>query len=112
MTIQANPPAGSEVERTDLVTVTIDDIEVKVPKNTLLIRAAEQIGLHIGATEVRMVVADGLRRVEPIQVNELATARGIDEMRAVTFLGVKNQLEAVHEDVLFQRGKNLVRRDA
>jgi NADH-quinone oxidoreductase subunit G len=47
MTIQANPPAGSEVERTDLVTLTIDDIEVKVPKNTLLIRAAEQIGIQI-----------------------------------------------------------------
>ncbi|MEU4286935.1 NADH-quinone oxidoreductase subunit G [Kribbella sp. NPDC026596] len=40
-----NPSA--EVERTDLVTVTIDDIEVKVPKNTLLIRAAEQIGIQI-----------------------------------------------------------------
>jgi NADH-quinone oxidoreductase subunit G len=47
MTIQANPPSSSEVERTDLVTVTIDDIEVKVPKNTLLIRAAEQIGIQI-----------------------------------------------------------------
>ncbi|MEU4608301.1 NADH-quinone oxidoreductase subunit G [Kribbella sp. NPDC023972] len=47
MTIQANPPAGSEVERTDLVTVTIDDIEVKVPKNSLAIRAAEQIGIQI-----------------------------------------------------------------
>ncbi len=51
MTIQANPPAGSgAVERTaveDTVTVTIDDIEVKVPKNTLLIRAAEQIGIQI-----------------------------------------------------------------
>lgn len=47
MTIQANPPAGSEVERTDLVTVTIDDIEVKVPNNTMLIRAAEQIGIQI-----------------------------------------------------------------
>jgi NADH-quinone oxidoreductase subunit G len=47
MTIQANPPAGAEVERTELVTVTIDDIEVKVPKGTLLIRAAEQIGIQI-----------------------------------------------------------------
>jgi NADH-quinone oxidoreductase subunit G len=46
MTIQANRPAGA-VERTDLVTVTIDDIEVKVPKNTLAIRAAEQIGVQI-----------------------------------------------------------------
>ncbi|MFC0628601.1 NADH-quinone oxidoreductase subunit G [Kribbella deserti] len=47
MTIQANPPAGGAVERTDLVTVTIDDVEVKVPKNTLAIRAAEQIGIQI-----------------------------------------------------------------
>ncbi|WP_350280762.1 NADH-quinone oxidoreductase subunit G [Kribbella sp. HUAS MG21] len=46
MTIQANPPAG-EVEKVDLVTVTIDDIEVKVPKNSLAIRAAEQIGIQI-----------------------------------------------------------------
>ncbi|WP_328990754.1 NADH-quinone oxidoreductase subunit G [Kribbella sp. NBC_01245] len=44
MTIQAN--AGA-VEKTDLVTVTIDDVEVKVPKNTLAIRAAEQIGIQI-----------------------------------------------------------------
>jgi NADH-quinone oxidoreductase subunit G len=47
MTIQANPPARSEVEKVDLVTLTIDDIEVKVPKNTLLIRAAEKIGIQI-----------------------------------------------------------------
>ena len=43
-----NPPAGgSDVQRVDLVTVTIDDIEVKVPKNTLAIRAAEQIGIQV-----------------------------------------------------------------
>jgi NADH-quinone oxidoreductase subunit G len=42
-----NPPAGSDVERVDLVTVTIDDLEVKVPKNTLAIRAAEQLGIQI-----------------------------------------------------------------
>ena len=35
------------MEKVDLVTVTIDDIEVKVPKNSLAIRAAEQIGVQI-----------------------------------------------------------------
>ncbi|GAA1509860.1 NADH-quinone oxidoreductase subunit G [Nocardioides humi] len=35
------------VERTDLVTVTIDGVEVSVPKDTLVIRAAEQIGVQI-----------------------------------------------------------------
>ena len=47
MTIQANPPAFSSVDKVDLVTVTIDDIEVKVPKKGLAIRAAEQIGVQI-----------------------------------------------------------------
>ncbi len=31
----------------DLVTVTIDDVEISVPKGTLLMRAAEQIGISI-----------------------------------------------------------------
>ncbi|MGZ4468278.1 MAG: NADH-quinone oxidoreductase subunit G [Nocardioidaceae bacterium] len=34
-------------ERTDLVTVTIDGIEVSVPKDALVIRAAEQVGVQI-----------------------------------------------------------------
>jgi NADH-quinone oxidoreductase subunit G len=35
------------VERQDLVTLTIDGLEVSVPKGTLIIRAAEQIGVQI-----------------------------------------------------------------
>ncbi|GAA3655451.1 NADH-quinone oxidoreductase subunit G [Nocardioides ginsengisoli] len=35
------------VEKTDLVTVTIDSVQVSVPKDTLVIRAAEQIGVQI-----------------------------------------------------------------
>ena len=31
----------------DLVTLTIDGIEVSVPKDTLVIRAAEQIGVQV-----------------------------------------------------------------
>ncbi len=39
---------GAEVEqREDLVTLSIDDIEVSVPKGTLVIRAAELIGVEI-----------------------------------------------------------------
>ena len=37
----------AEVVKSDLVTLTIDGIEVSVPKNTLVIRAAEQIGVQI-----------------------------------------------------------------
>ena len=34
-------------EKTDLVTLTIDEVEVSVPKGTLVIRAAEQVGVQI-----------------------------------------------------------------
>ena len=40
--------ASTQVDkRDDLVTLTIDDIEVSVPKGTLIIRAAEMIGVQI-----------------------------------------------------------------
>jgi NADH-quinone oxidoreductase subunit G len=48
MTVTAKPPAGGELApREDLVTLTIDDVEVSVPKGTLVIRAAELIGIEI-----------------------------------------------------------------
>ncbi|HKX15282.1 MAG TPA: NADH-quinone oxidoreductase subunit G, partial [Propionibacteriaceae bacterium] len=48
MTVIANPQSESAVEkREDLVTLTIDDIDVSVPKGTLVIRAAELIGVEI-----------------------------------------------------------------
>ncbi|MET3961360.1 NADH-quinone oxidoreductase chain G [Marmoricola sp. OAE513] len=37
----------AELTRTDEVTVTIDGVQVSVPKDTLVIRAAEQIGVQI-----------------------------------------------------------------
>jgi len=39
--------AEKVVEKSDLVTVTIDGVEVSVPKDTLVIRAAEQVGVQI-----------------------------------------------------------------
>ena len=44
MTIQEHPDTQTPVE---MVTLTIDDVEVTVPKGTLLIRAAEVIGVEI-----------------------------------------------------------------
>ena len=46
MTVTANAKADLE-KREDLVTLTIDDVEVSVPKGTLVIRAAELIGTEI-----------------------------------------------------------------
>jgi NADH-quinone oxidoreductase subunit G len=49
MTVTAAGAATSSAvrQREDLVTLTIDDIEVSVPKGTLVIRAAELIGVEI-----------------------------------------------------------------
>ncbi|KWX10990.1 hypothetical protein TR74_00375, partial [Carbonactinospora thermoautotrophica] len=43
-----NTAGGSPAERRDdLVTVTIDGFEISVPKGTLVIRAAELLGIQI-----------------------------------------------------------------
>ena len=48
MTVQASQGAGGEVARpADGVRVTIDGFEITVPKGTLVIRAAEQLGIEI-----------------------------------------------------------------
>lgn len=47
MTTTPEKARAAEAERTDLVTLTIDGVEVSVPKDTLVIRAAEQVGVQI-----------------------------------------------------------------
>ncbi|MEV7673664.1 NADH-quinone oxidoreductase subunit G [Streptomyces sp. NPDC088752] len=50
MTVTESGPAGGGIPAVppeDLVTLTIDGIEVSVPKGTLVIRAAEQLGIEI-----------------------------------------------------------------
>ncbi|MFC8583151.1 NADH-quinone oxidoreductase subunit G [Streptomyces sp. NPDC057217] len=50
MTVTQSGPAGGSgpaVPPEDLVTLTIDGIEISVPKGTLVIRAAEQLGIEI-----------------------------------------------------------------
>ncbi|WP_236654653.1 NADH-quinone oxidoreductase subunit G, partial [Streptacidiphilus anmyonensis] len=46
-TVPEKKPAQGQPEQADLLTVTVDGVEVKVPKGTLVIRAAEMIGVEI-----------------------------------------------------------------
>ena len=46
MTVTTNK-SDELAKREDLVTLTIDDVEVSVPKGTLVIRAAELVGVDI-----------------------------------------------------------------
>ena len=43
----SSDPQSGEVAAVDLVSVTIDGVQVSVPKDTLVIRAAEQVGVQI-----------------------------------------------------------------
>jgi NADH-quinone oxidoreductase subunit G len=47
MTVQASQAGGGVARPADGVTVTIDGFEITVPKGTLVIRAAEQLGIQI-----------------------------------------------------------------
>src|SRR4051812_41303360 len=47
MTVTTNRTGADLAKREDLVTLTIDDVEVSVPKGTLVIRAAELVGVDI-----------------------------------------------------------------
>ena len=42
----AKPETGDEVSRPEMVTLTIDGAEISVPKGTLVIRAAELMGVR------------------------------------------------------------------
>ena len=44
MTLTSDNDAAAQV---DLVTLTIDGVQVSVPRDTLVIRAAEQIGVQV-----------------------------------------------------------------
>ncbi len=49
MTVTAQPASGApeEPQKVEMVSLTIDGLPVSVPKNTLVIRAAEEVGIEI-----------------------------------------------------------------
>ena len=58
MTATATPPSGTPeapqaAPKPDQVTLSIDGLPVSVPKGTLIIRAAEQIGIQIPRSTAR-----------------------------------------------------------
>ena len=57
--------APAEGRPSRLVTLTIDGIEVSVPKGTLVIRAAEQVGVQIPRFCDHPLLAPG-RRLPPV----------------------------------------------
>ncbi|GAB2585910.1 NADH-quinone oxidoreductase subunit G [Microlunatus antarcticus] len=94
MTVTAKPPAGSTsggelAQREDLITLTIDDVEVSVPKGTLVIRAAELIGVAIPRfCDHPLLDPVGACRQCLVEVPDAGNGRGIPKPQASCTLEV------------------------
>ena len=86
MTIAANKPAGvgeHAAPAEDLITVTIDGIEISVPKGTLLIRAAEQLGIQIPRfCDHPLLDPAGACRQCLVEVTDMGNGRGMPKPAA------------------------------
>ncbi|SER15828.1 NADH-quinone oxidoreductase subunit G [Microlunatus flavus] len=94
MTVTAKPSTGSTdtgrlAAREDLVTLTIDDVEVSVPKGTLVIRAAELIGVAIPRfCDHPLLDPVGACRQCLVEVPDAGNGRGIPKPQASCTLEV------------------------
>lgn len=82
-------PAQELAQREDLVTLTIDDVEVSVPKGTLVIRAAELIGVDIPRfCDHPLLDPVGACRQCLVEVPDAGNGRGIPKPQASCTLEV------------------------
>src|SRR4051794_25023088 len=93
MTVTSSPGgaggASGAVERTDLVSLTIDGVEVSVPKDTLVIRAAEQIGVQIPRfCDHPLLAPVGACRQCLVEVPDAGNGRGFPKPQASCTLPV------------------------
>ena len=86
MTVAAKDPAAEPVE---LVTLTIDGIEVSVPKGTLVIRAAERLGIAIPRfCDHPLLDPVGACRQCLVEVPDMGNGRGMPKPQASCTLEV------------------------
>src|ERR687886_2632601 len=91
MTVTTNaPPGGPAAERPpETVTVTIDGFEVSVPKGTLVIRAAELLGIQIPRfCDHPLLEPVGACRQCLVEVPDAGNGRGIPKPQASCTLAV------------------------
>src|SRR5881398_2553764 len=92
-------------EKTDLVTLTIDGFEISVPKGTLLIRAAEQLGISIPRfCDHPLLDPAGACRQCLVEVTDMGNGRGMPKPAAsctttvMPGMVIKTQLTSVVAD--------------
>src|SRR5512139_2537773 len=94
MTVSATSSSDGAVERADLVTVTIDDVEVSVPKDTLVIRAVEKIGVQIPRfCDHPLLAPVGACRQCLVEVEDAGNGRPIPKPQASCTLAVADGMK-------------------
>ncbi len=104
MTATTSEQAGAPA-KADLITVTIDGIEISVPKGTLLIRAAEQLGIQIPRfCDHPLLEPAGACRQCLVEVTDMGNGRGMPKPAAsctttvMPGMVIKTQLTSVVAD--------------
>ncbi|MCW2524362.1 MAG: NADH-quinone oxidoreductase subunit, partial [Frankiales bacterium] len=83
MTVAPEKPSEGAQAAQDLITVTIDGIEISVPKGTLLIRAAEMIGIQIPRfCDHPLLDPAGACRQCLVEVTDMGNGRGMPKPAA------------------------------
>ena len=83
MTVAPEKSGTGQRPAEDLVTVTIDGIETSVPKGTLLIRVAEQLGIHIPRfCDHPLLEPAGACRQCLVEVTDMGNGRGMPKPAA------------------------------
>ena len=83
MTVAPSKPQAGAKPADDLITVTIDGIEISVPPGTLLIRAAEQLGIQIPRfCDHPLLDPAGACRQCLVEVTDMGNGRGMPKPAA------------------------------
>ena len=88
-TVSTSPTGEKSPEKTDLVSLTIDGVQVSVPKDTLVIRAAEQVGVEIPRfCDHPLLAPVGACRQCLVEVPDAGNGRGFPKPQASCTLPV------------------------
>ncbi len=95
MTVTAKPTGEQGVQpAADLITLTIDGVEVSVPKGTLVIRAAERIGVAIPRfCDHPLLDPVGACRQCMVEVPDMGNGRGMPKPQAACTLEAMNGMK-------------------
>ncbi len=75
---------------------------INIRVRDLDLRGAQEIGLHLGALEMRMIESDRIRAKEAVEIDQALVVDRVVQIGAAAFLEIDHDLEAIEQDVLLE----------